>query len=86
MSKITLPTIHRNGTSKRMLTVCYDDAGDKLHEFVEAWRGIEFNSRDYYPQGPYAWQKALDEREAMNAKIHEVMDYIFEIRKHLYDV
>ena len=82
---MTLPTIHSNGTSKAMLTVCYDDAGDKLHDFIEAWGGIEFNSRDYYVQEPYAWEKARAEREAMSAKIREVRDYINAIRQHLYD-
>lgn len=82
---MTLPTIHNNGTGKQMLTVGYDMAADKLQDFIEAWGGIEFNARDYYVQGSDAWTQARDERDAMNAKIREVCDYITEIRQHLYD-
>jgi hypothetical protein len=82
---ITLPTIHNNGTGRQMLTEGYDNAADKLQDFIEAWGKVEFNARDYYVQGPDAWVKALEEREAMSAKIREVRDYITEIRQHLYD-
>jgi len=81
---ITLPTIHSNGTSKKMLTDGYDLAADTLEDFIAAYGSVEFNARDYYVQGPDAWTKALKEREAMNAKIRDVKNYLTEIRQHLH--
>jgi hypothetical protein len=80
-----LPTIHLNGTGLATLTREYDAAAEKLCDFIDAWRSIEFNARDYYPQGPDAWTKALAEREAQSVNLRAVRQYLQEIREHLYD-
>ena len=84
MNTPTLPTLHSNGTGKKMLADGYDRAHEKLDDFVDAWRAIEFNARDYYPQGNTAWEAALEEREAISAKIRDVHKYIEAIRVHIY--
>jgi hypothetical protein len=39
-TKLTLPTVHTNGTSAEMLTEHYADAAHKLREAVDAMRRI----------------------------------------------
>jgi hypothetical protein len=84
-SKIQLPLVHMNGTGIKTLTEDYDNAGDALHTFIDAWERMEFNARDYYPHGPEAWTQARDARDAINAKIREIEQYIDAHREHLYD-
>jgi len=81
---MTLPLIHLNGTSKETLAEGYDNAACKLREFIDAWEGVEFNARDYYPQGPEAWNEALAKREEMNAKIVEVLEYLTDHREVIH--
>ena len=82
---MTLPTIHSNGTSAKMLLEGYDAIDDALHALTEAWGNVEFNARDYYVKGPTEWPAAVDERQAQSANIRELRDYIQGIRQHLYD-
>ena len=81
---ITLPQIHRNGTSRESLQRDYDAAAEALQTFIDNWRAIEFNARDYYTQGPTEWPAAVKEREIVNASIKQVHDYLETIREHLY--
>jgi hypothetical protein len=78
-----LPTVHRNGTSRTDLADGWNSAGEALQDFIKAYEQIEFNSRDYYVQGPEAWSVALEHRREMNLKIRELMDYIDDHRSHL---
>jgi hypothetical protein len=80
---VTLPTLHMNGSGPRILQRTYDAAADTLQDFIDSWGNVEFNARDYYVvEG--AWDKAVTEREAMNAKIRELRDYLQSIREHLH--
>jgi hypothetical protein len=81
---MTLPTIHLNGTSRADLQSGWDNAAEKLHDFMEAFGSIEFNARDYYVQGPSAWTEASDARYDINRKIREIRDYIDAHRAHLH--
>jgi hypothetical protein len=79
---VTLPTVHMNGSGIRLLTETYADAAHDLRKFIQSWGNTEFNSRDYYVvEG--AWEKAVAEREEMNAKVREIRDYLETIREHL---
>ncbi len=51
MSDLTLPSIHLNGTGRRMLTEDYTTAYNALQAAIRAFQSIEFNARDYYTQG-----------------------------------
>jgi len=81
---MTLPTIHRNGTSAKDLQAGYDAAADALEAFKQALSNIEFNSRDYYVQNKQAWNQAVEERQEISAKVEAVSAYLQEIREHLY--
>lgn len=67
-----------------MLKAEYDAADEALYKFIQKWGGITMNGRDYYPQGPEAFTKAVEQREEAARHIAFVVDYINEHRKHLY--
>lgn len=79
----TLPTIHLNGTSREMLASGYQEAYRKLIEFRDAFNKIEHNSRDYYIQGPDAYYKARDQRDAQRQHIGDLMQYLEAHLLHL---
>ena len=79
-----LPTIHSGGTSRALLIRDYDRAARAFKEFVDAWETIEFNGRDYYRQGPGAWDTAVEERYKHTQALDELCDYLTEIRTHLH--
>jgi hypothetical protein len=58
------PTLHLNGTGAKMLLEGYNRARRAIFDAHEALRAVEFNARDYYPQGPEAWPAARDEMGA----------------------
>ncbi len=66
------PTLHLNGTGKKMLTEGYRQAYEALREAEKAMSGIEFNARDYYVQGPEAWTEAVKEMATRFAMIGKV--------------
>jgi hypothetical protein len=80
---IPMPTVHLNGTSHKMLTQGYEDAHYALKTFTKAFRHTEFNSRDYYVQGPEAWPAAVDARIEINQKIKEIAQYLEAHMDHL---
>jgi hypothetical protein len=83
-SNLTLPLVHLNGTGGSELIKGYDDAADAMSEFIAVFGKIEFNARDYYPHGPDAWCRALDERAQIHIKIREIQVYLDAHRAHLY--
>lgn len=82
---MTLPTIHSNGTSLDTLIDGYDAIDLALYDLLAKWQAVEFNVRDYYPQGPDAYTQARNERLEQSAKIQELRAYLDGIRQHLYD-
>jgi hypothetical protein len=73
---LTFPTVHSNGTSRSDLFEGYLEALRKVRDLTEAVQKIEFNARDYYVQGPTAFQTAQDERR-------QIMFFIGHINKYL---
>ena len=82
---MTLPTIHSNGTSVQTLIDGYDAIDEALYRLDIKWGEVEFNARDYYPQGPDAYMQAAGERLMQTVKLKEFRAYIDGIRQHLYD-
>lgn len=82
---MTLPTIHSNGTSVQTLIDGYDAIDEALYRLTLKWNEVEFNARDYYPQGPEAWEDAMKERQKHSANLKALQDYLNAIRNHLYD-
>lgn len=83
--EIQLPTIHLNGTGRKALAKDYDEAAEKLQDFLTAWRKIEFHSRDYYVDGTEAWPRALEQRQQIHGDIIGVEEYLDAHRAHLHD-
>ena len=84
MEKITLPTIHLNGTGKQDLCEGYENTLRQIGETIESVKKIEFHSRDYYPQGNDAWNKAVEERMDIRKKLQEVERYFLAHFKHIH--
>lgn len=80
-----LPTIHLNGTSGKALLAGYEAAYDALHAFHNVMGKIEFNSRDYYVDGPESWEAACDTRCKINQKIAEIRTYITTHMMHIHE-
>jgi len=80
-----MPTVHLNGTSHKMLSRGYEEAYFALKAFAKAFGFVEFNARDYYPQGPEAWTEAADARIEMNEKIRDLVKYIEDHLESLAD-
>ena len=63
-----LPTVHLNGTGKKMLLEGNTRILGAINDLKEAINGCEFHGRDYYVQDddPYSYEsynKALKERQ-----------------------
>lgn len=73
---LTFPTVHLNGTSRKMLAEGYQAAYVKLQDAIRSFAEIEMNGRDYYPQGSDAYPKARTERDMQLANLRSVRDYL----------
>lgn len=80
-----LPTIHLNGTGKNALESDYRNARARVMDALRAFDAIEFNARDYYPQGPEAFTAAREERASMARKLVDVREYLEAHTEHISD-
>ena len=76
MSDLTLPTVHLNGTGRKMLTEGYFEAWNRLNEAIAAFRAIEFNARDYHVQDDDAYRIAVHQRGVAFQKLHDAHAYL----------
>jgi hypothetical protein len=74
-----IPTIHLNGTSAATLRDEYWAASKALDAAAEALAAATCNGRDFYLQGPAAWDQARHERDLAFQKLDEVTRYVDEI-------
>jgi hypothetical protein len=82
---MTLPTIHLNGTSPQMLLEGYQAARLAVGDAIRALEAIEFNSRDYYPQGPGAWNSASWQMTKRRELLESVQTELATIEMHCQD-
>jgi hypothetical protein len=75
---ITAPTVHLNGTGYKDLWTGYEAAYEAIRAAQDALGKIEFNSRDYYVQGPEAWGKAQDHRNEQRQVLANVEEYLLQ--------
>lgn len=73
---LTFPTVHLNGTGRKMLAEGYYNAYVTVQNAIRAFNEIEFNARDYYVQPEGAWPKARTERDCAAAHLLQVRDYL----------
>jgi hypothetical protein len=83
MTNPTLPTIHLNGTSRKMLADGYFEAWNRLNEAITAFNAIEFNCRDYYVQSGDAWTRATADRTEAAKHLHAASKYLEAHLLHL---
>ena len=85
MAKITLPTVHLNGTSAEELLGQVTQAAKKIHEAMAALANASPHGRDYYPQGDRAFTFAdLEHLDRMN-RLRSVYDELFTIAESITD-
>ena len=69
---LTLPTVHRNGTSREELLRQVQDAGQAVFQARDALAKASPNARDYYPQGMSAFPAAVKEHDRRARMLLEV--------------
>jgi hypothetical protein len=72
---IVLPTIHLNGTSPAALEEKYRFVRQAINAAAAALAAATFKPRDFYPQGPDAWQRARDDRAEAFRMLRLLSDY-----------
>lgn len=80
--KLTLPTIHMNGTGGLALTTSYVAAMDALRVAREALQQTAPHGRDYYPQGDDAFKRAAEEHRNRVAAIISIMSQLETLALH----
>ena len=70
-----LPTIHLNGTGAQSLANEYLAVYQAIDRASDALADATCNARDFYPQGPGAYEQACKERQEAFRKLKEVQAY-----------
>lgn len=83
--KRIIPLIHMNGNSKEVLEKQYRAADIAIDEAIYKFNEIEFHPRDYYPLEEGSWDKAVKERNEVQAAFKLIQDYLKEIRLGIYN-
>lgn len=81
----TLPTIHMNGTPAKMLLEGYDNLEGALLAAQDALGKVEFNARDYYPQGMEAWKAARDEWTELQTQLNTIREKVVAVMIHIHE-
>jgi hypothetical protein len=76
---VTFPTVHLNGTSRDALREGYCKATAAIRAAGNALAEAGPNARDYYPQGPGAF-------EAARAQHQSRLDRLAAVREELYQI
>ena len=72
-SRMTLPTVHLNGTSAQSLYDAAEAAHDAVREAMRLLQQAAPNGRDYYPKGPSVFHQAQGEHVERLAHLQFVM-------------
>lgn len=78
-----LPTIHLNGSPRERLLADYHTAHKLLNAAADAFGDIDFNARNYYVQGDYAFNAARTERDRMREHFRALQQYLEAHLLHL---
>ena len=76
------PTIHLNGTSPESLRDQYLEAASAIRDAMNKAQSVEFNGRDYYPQGPEVFSRARTEFTSRIIALRDAMDYFMKVAEH----
>ena len=80
---MTLPTVHNNGTSRKMLADSYEKAFRATLKAMDAFHEVEFNGRDYYTQEAGAMDAANEQRRVQAQALDGVKKYLEAHLEHL---
>lgn len=80
-----ITTVHINGTSERYLIDQLCEARSAIHNAIKAVGETYPNGRDYYPQGPDAIGKAVDEHVARVQRLTDVYAELGAIAEAIVD-
>ena len=80
-----IPTVHLNGTSRDELARMNLEALDAVRKAIGALHAAAPNGRDYYPQGPRAWEAARLEHEKLSHKLADVVRELMAIVQGITD-
>ncbi len=83
-----MPTVHMNGTGKKMLLEGNTDILHKIHDLEDTICNCVFHGRDYYVQDedPYSsesYQTALKVRQKHTQALRDFREYIEEHINHI---
>lgn len=76
MLTLIVPTIHSNGTAKDTLLADLERANSALGAALDALMTISPNARDYYPQGPGAYNQAMLDHASRLSRLLTVRDEV----------
>jgi hypothetical protein len=82
---VTLPTIHLNGTGAQALEKEYRAVREAVDTATLVLERATCNARDFYPQEPAAWQRALSQRAEAFRLLQLVSEYAEQWETHAAD-
>jgi len=82
---MTTPTIHSHGTPGKLLYSDYENAMNRAQDAIDALNNATLNGRDYYPQGPDAFESAVCQRVEMGQKLSSVYNDLQTIATSILD-
>lgn len=80
---MTFPTIHMNGTNPRDLLEDQMRATGSVLQAIHDLENAGPNARDYYPQGPGAFEQAVREHATRVARLVLVRKELEQISEHI---
>jgi hypothetical protein len=83
--KLTIPTVHMNGTQAAVLVQQIKDARRAVRDAIVALEGMDPNGRDYYPQGEGAYERARREHTARIAALAGISAELAYIHEEIVD-
>ena len=81
----TLPTIHLNGTDAADLEAQYRAVRHVISMAIRTLGHATCNARDFYPQGPGAYEKAVKERQQAFEHLSAAAEYVEAWNACAYD-
>lgn len=77
---IPLPVLHIGGTHRNCLHEDYLKAQNALYDAIQAFDGIEFNSRDYFLNN--SWDAAVAKRTEVREQLLRALTYLDAHSEH----
>lgn len=83
--KITIPTVHLNGTSREQLLDGYETTVKAIRKAIEATEQHQPNARDYYLQDGNAFGDAVVEYRKQLSRLAAARDYFMAVYEGILD-